>query len=161
MKLSEWKIAAIKMAIILERRAVTRADFRALKMSPTRWLDPRDGWLTRCEDGYVATPRLPDFRAQHPVNYQQIRDDAPKWLAKLDDQRKPPGQRPRPKPDRTQPGRAPRRGRPSILCPGSRVMSKITMNMVATAINATVSSAGKPKTMTSKATAITRLAVKR
>lgn len=88
-KLSEWKIAAIKMAILLERRAVTRADFRALKMSPTRWLDPRDGWLTRCEDGYIATPRLPDFKAQHPVNYQQICDDAPKWLAKLENDGKP------------------------------------------------------------------------
>ena len=59
-KLSEWKIAAIKMAILLETRAVTRADFRALKMSPTRWLNPRDGWLRRtATGGYVAGPPVP------------------------------------------------------------------------------------------------------
>ncbi len=84
-KLSEWKIAAIKMAILLETRAVTRADFRALKMSPTRWLNPRDGWLRRTEaGGYVAGPRIPDFRSQHPVNYLQIRADAPRWMAAIE-----------------------------------------------------------------------------
>lgn len=90
-KLSEWKIAAIKMAILLQSRPVTRADFRALKMSPTRWLDPVDGWLVKTGRGtYAAGPRLPDFAAQHPVNYVQIRNDAPKWLKTIEAQGAPP-----------------------------------------------------------------------
>lgn len=93
-KLSEWKIAANKMAILLESRAVTRADFRALKMSPTRWLNPKDGWLRRSPGGgYVASSRLPDFKAQHPVNYLQIKADAAKWMAKLEEQSQPTSKR--------------------------------------------------------------------
>jgi hypothetical protein len=86
-KLSEWKIAAIKMAILLESRPVTRADFRALKISPTRWLSPKDGWLERgSSGGFVASSRIPDFKAQHPLNYLQIKGDAQKWISKLQEQ---------------------------------------------------------------------------
>jgi hypothetical protein len=85
-KLSDWKIAAIKMAVLLEFRPVTRADFRHLKMSPTRWLNPKDGWLRRNDSGgYVPGPQIPDFKAQHPVNYLQIKADFPRWSLRVEE----------------------------------------------------------------------------
>ena len=81
--LTKWKISAIKLAVLLEIRPVTRADFKVLELSPSRWFDPYSGWLKRTDGGFVAGPRLPDFRAQHPVNFEQIKADLPKWGAKL------------------------------------------------------------------------------
>lgn len=78
--LTEWKIAAIKLVILLEERPVTRADFKALRLSPQRWTDPWTGWLVVDDGRYVAGPRLPDFRAQHPRNYEEIRADKAKWM---------------------------------------------------------------------------------
>jgi hypothetical protein len=81
LRLTEWKIKAIKMAILLQHRPVTRRDFKALKISPTTWLD-RHGWLEPTEKGvYVPSPRMPDLRAQHPTNYAEIEADAATWMA--------------------------------------------------------------------------------
>lgn len=78
-KLTPWKIGALKIAVIMETRGyVTCADFKALQISPSRWTQ---FWLTSNGDGgWVATKHCPDFKAQHPVNYEQIRADMPKWL---------------------------------------------------------------------------------
>ncbi|WHQ69454.1 hypothetical protein [Methylorubrum extorquens] len=79
-KLSEWKVKAIRLSVILEERAVTRADFKALQLSPTNWLCPR-GWLERGEGGgWVRCARTPDFETQHPTNYAQIRADRARWM---------------------------------------------------------------------------------
>jgi hypothetical protein len=77
--LTLWKVKAIKLAIVLKERPVTRADFKVLQLSPSRWTDPYSGWLVATPSGYVAGERLPDFRAQHPTNYQQIKADRAKW----------------------------------------------------------------------------------
>lgn len=77
--LTHWKIGAIKLAILLEEREITRADFKAFGISPSRWTDPYSGWLERGVSGYRAGPGLPDFKAQHPVNYEQIKADKAKW----------------------------------------------------------------------------------
>lgn len=77
--LSAWKISAIKLQIILENRPVTRADFAALKMSPTRWLDRNFGWLSQTQQGWVRGDRMPDFAKQHPRNYAEIKADRAKW----------------------------------------------------------------------------------
>jgi hypothetical protein len=77
--LTVWKVKAIKIVLLLDERPVTRRDFKALQLDPKRWTDPHGGWLCPTPDGYVAGPRLPDFRAQHPVNFEQIRADMPKW----------------------------------------------------------------------------------
>lgn len=79
--LTEWKIRAIKLCVLLETRPITRADFKALKISPSRWTAPWPGWLVRAEDGrgYVRGPNLPDFERQHPRNYAEIRADREKW----------------------------------------------------------------------------------
>ncbi|PVE25408.1 hypothetical protein DC522_05800 [Microvirga sp. KLBC 81] len=78
--LSAWKVKAIKLAIILEERPVTRADFKALQLSPTRWTDPYTGWLRKTDEGYVPGPHMPDFKAQHPRNYEEIKADRDRWM---------------------------------------------------------------------------------
>lgn len=79
--LTVWKVKAIKLRILMEDRPVTRADFKALQLSPSRWTDPFSQWLTRSPDGrgYVPGPRIPDFEAQHPRNYAEIKADRAKW----------------------------------------------------------------------------------
>lgn len=88
-QLTDWKIRAIKLMILLERRGyITRADMKALQISPTRWTDHWHGFLAvdKAAGGYVRCDRTPDLRAQHPVNYDQIEADFEKWC--------PPGYRP-------------------------------------------------------------------
>lgn len=77
-QLTEWKIKAIKAAILLEARgSINRADLVALGLSPARWLN---GWLRSNGAGeFVATSDMPDFKLQHPTNWEQIDDDFAKW----------------------------------------------------------------------------------
>ena len=80
-KLSEWKIKAIKLVIILERRGyVTRSDFEHLKLSISRWIYDSN-WLSGGPNRgqYVRSAYTPDFRKVHPVNYAQIEADYDKW----------------------------------------------------------------------------------
>lgn len=81
LKLTEWKIKAIKIVVLLARRgAVHRADFKAIGIDMSRWINPHARWLVKApEGGWVAGPYLPDFRAQHPVNFAQIEDTFEKW----------------------------------------------------------------------------------
>lgn len=81
--LSRWKVSAIKLAIVLEHRPVTRADIKALGISPSRWLDKHTGYLTATPSGYVASGYMPDFKRAHPVNYEQIKADIGKWMPSL------------------------------------------------------------------------------
>lgn len=89
--LSPWKISAIKLCILLDRRGyVTRRDMKTLQISPTRWCDAFHGYLSpagkegRCTH-YVACDRTPDFRQHHPRNYEEIEDDWNVWTAGLED----------------------------------------------------------------------------
>ncbi len=66
--------------IVLEERPVTRADFKHLGLSPSRWTDPFTGWLKPTDAGYVRGPGIPDFAAHHPLNYAQIKADRAKWM---------------------------------------------------------------------------------
>ncbi|TPM19794.1 hypothetical protein [Mesorhizobium sp. B2-3-6] len=77
--LTNWKIQAIKLLIILERQGyVTKADFKHVKIDPSRWT--RD-WLERGpERGQFVTGKYtPDLKAQHPTNWAQIEADFDKW----------------------------------------------------------------------------------
>ncbi len=86
--LTTWKVKAIKIAIILEERPVTRADFRVLQIDPSRWMDRSYGWLEPTPQGYVPrVGRMPDFKAQHPTNYEQIKADREKWWPKAGSQK--------------------------------------------------------------------------
>lgn len=78
--LTVWKIKAIKLMIVLERRGyVTRADMKALQISPTRWTDSWNGFLERGESGYIRGKRTPDLKTQHPTNYAEIEADFDEW----------------------------------------------------------------------------------
>jgi hypothetical protein len=77
--LTDWKIRAIKIAVTLERRGfVTRQDFAHFRISMSRWTQCE--WLLKDgSGGWIAGPYLPDFHAQHPVNFPQIEADYEKW----------------------------------------------------------------------------------
>jgi hypothetical protein len=87
LQLTIWKIQAIKLVILLERRGyVTRRDMKALELSPTRWCDSWHGYLEPAgKEGrythYIANGRTPDFRKQHPRNFEEIEDDWEIWTA--------------------------------------------------------------------------------
>lgn len=80
--LTAWKVKAIRLSILLEDRPVTRADFKALQLSPTNWLCPR-GWLDPVPGArpgaWVRCDRTPNFEQQHPTNYGQIKADKDRW----------------------------------------------------------------------------------
>jgi hypothetical protein len=79
LKLTEWKIQAIKLLILLERRgAVSRATMKLLRLSPTRWTAP-GGYLAPGLNGYVRCEHTPDFKAQHPKAWAEIEADFEKW----------------------------------------------------------------------------------
>lgn len=80
--LSDWKIRAIKISVLLARNGfVTRKDFAAIEISMSRWTQEK--WLVQGgRNRWVAGPKLPDFKKQHPVNYPQIEADYLKWAPK-------------------------------------------------------------------------------
>ncbi|MCK1577842.1 hypothetical protein [Bradyrhizobium sp. 174] len=79
-QLTSWKIAAIKIAISMERRGyLLRADFKHVNIDHRRWLPSANGWLMLDGGVYRAAPGFPDFRAQHPRNYEEIATDYDKW----------------------------------------------------------------------------------
>jgi hypothetical protein len=77
--LTDWKVRAIKMAVTLTKRGfVTRHDFAHHKISMSRWT--QGGWIVKDGNGaWIAGKDLPDFRAQHPVNYPQIEAEYERW----------------------------------------------------------------------------------
>lgn len=76
-QLTDWKIKAIKIAILLaERGCVERADFSSLRIDHRRWL--ASGWV-KVENGRFVTGRMPDFKSQHPVVYGKIAADFLRW----------------------------------------------------------------------------------
>jgi len=81
-QLTDWKIKAMKIAILLEKRGhVTRADFKAIGIDHRRWLKPAS-WLV-VEDGRYVAGNMPDFKGQHPTVYAQIVADHAKWMPAL------------------------------------------------------------------------------
>lgn len=82
LRLTDWKIGAIKIAIILETRPITRADFKALSIDHRRWTAKETQWLMPTPHGWVWGARRLNLEKEHPVNYAQIKADAPKWMPK-------------------------------------------------------------------------------
>lgn len=84
LQLTEWKIKAIKLAIIIETRGfATRADFNYLQLDHRRWIAPDQQWLVVKDGVFKAGLRMPRFRKAHPKNYKEIKDDAARWMPKL------------------------------------------------------------------------------
>lgn len=79
-QLTQWKIRAIRIAILLARRGgVTRDDFRHVGIDARRWLPQGAGWLVARDGRFVAGPALPDFAGQHPTVYAQIDAEFDSW----------------------------------------------------------------------------------
>lgn len=82
-KLTEWKIRAIKIAILATRRGwVARPDFKHIQIDHRRWLSRENsGWLIPGEvrGQWVPGPALGVFQKQHPANYAQIEADYDRW----------------------------------------------------------------------------------
>lgn len=79
-KLTTWKIGAIRLAILMERRGfVTRADFAHLKIDHRRWVGERWIDVDGARGGWVKGPNWPDFAGQHPKNYAEIAADFDRW----------------------------------------------------------------------------------
>ncbi len=81
-KLTEWKIKAIKIWILLERRGfVTRADFNVIRIDHRLWL--QWGWIKPGDvrGKYVPGPARADLHKTHPRNYAEIEADFDKWSA--------------------------------------------------------------------------------
>lgn len=84
-RLTSWKIAAIKIAIILEKRGyLLRSDFKHINIDHRRWLPSGNGWLVLDAVGYRAAVGFPDFKAQHPRNYDEIAADYDRWKPPAD-----------------------------------------------------------------------------
>lgn len=78
LKLTDWKVKAIRLAVLLERTGyLIRADFKQHKVDVRRWTV--NGWLSVDGDHFIAGPAMPDFRKLHPKNYDEIAADIDKW----------------------------------------------------------------------------------
>lgn len=81
-RLTEWKLAALAIAATIDIRGyVTRDDFRLHRIDHRRWTQD---WLVPCEGAagrWVRGPLCPDFAAQHPVIYPQVRAEEAERLA--------------------------------------------------------------------------------
>jgi hypothetical protein len=80
-QLTNWKIRALRLAILLSDTGyLTREDFRAVNVDIRRWIDG-SRWLVPDPQarGFIAGPRLPDFKAQHPRVWGEIKAEPKKW----------------------------------------------------------------------------------
>lgn len=85
LRLTKWKIAALRIAATLEVRGhVTRQDFREYSIDPRRWTGP-GGWLLpgAVPGQFVRAPAL-DFDKQHPEVYAQVLAEVREKQAKRD-----------------------------------------------------------------------------
>lgn len=79
-QLTSWKIAAIKISIILDKRGyLLRSDFKHINIDHRRWLPSGAGWLTLDAGSYRKAAYYPDFKKQHPRVYDEIAADYDKW----------------------------------------------------------------------------------
>lgn len=81
LRLTNWKISAIKIAVTLDHRGfVTRADFKHIGIDHRRWLSAETRWLRNDNGRFVRGAAMPDFKAQHPRVYGEISADRDKWI---------------------------------------------------------------------------------
>lgn len=79
-QLTHWKIGALKIAVLMERRGVVgRTDFKHVGIDYRRWTGQQ--WLVpdSSRGGWVPGPYWPDFKRQHPTNFEQIAADYERW----------------------------------------------------------------------------------
>jgi hypothetical protein len=77
-QLTEWKIAALKLCILIEATGfITRDDFKRFRIDIRRWISGR--WIVATPAGYVKGPGFPDLKRQHPRVFEEISADHSKW----------------------------------------------------------------------------------
>lgn len=79
-KLTDWKIKAIKIYVLLMARGyLVRKDFARFGISPSTWT--QRGWIiaSQTRGQWVLGSNIPNFEKQHPENFQQIKDDFAIW----------------------------------------------------------------------------------
>lgn len=86
LKLTDWKIQAMKVCILIERvGSIHRHDFKKLRISPTMWTQG-SGWLAPgpVRGWWVRGPNFPadSYRRQHPTIYPQVEADFDEWVSK-------------------------------------------------------------------------------
>lgn len=83
-QLTKWKIGALKVLALLHLRGhVTRADLKTIGIDARRWIGAGTGYLDPAGDGrWIASSRLPDFEAQHPVVFPQVLSEMAEQLGK-------------------------------------------------------------------------------
>lgn len=82
-QLTDWKIRALKVAIVIEINGfVTRDDFKHLQIDHRRWIANEWLKLSDKKPGYVPGKFMPSLKAQHPVVYGKIKSDAKVWMPK-------------------------------------------------------------------------------
>lgn len=71
LQLTEWKIKAIKIACIMERRGwLCRTDFKHIAIDHRRFLDSQ--WIIPVDGAWRRGPYWPDLRVKHPRNFLEI-----------------------------------------------------------------------------------------
>lgn len=81
-KLSNWKIAAMKLCVLCEKQGyLDRSDFKALQISPSRWMDGYSMVKGAVRGRWVPGRHWPaeSYRSQHPSIYARIDEDFKKW----------------------------------------------------------------------------------
>lgn len=69
--LTPWKIKAIKIACLLDRRGwLCRLDFKHLEIDHRLFVTSE--WIMPVDGAWRRGPRWPDFRQQHPRNFTEI-----------------------------------------------------------------------------------------
>jgi hypothetical protein len=75
-QLTAWKIGALRLQATIEKNGfITRTDFRSFGLDHRRWLAREFQWLEQSINGYVKGPHFPNFAAQHPSVFEQIKTD--------------------------------------------------------------------------------------
>ncbi|MBN9459038.1 MAG: hypothetical protein J0I54_20590 [Bosea sp.] len=71
LQLTAWKVKALKLAVVLEKRGwLCRQDFKHLEIDHRRFLDNQ--WLVAIDGAWRSGPHWPDFKRQHPRNFDEI-----------------------------------------------------------------------------------------
>lgn len=88
LKLTDWKIQAMKVCILVERvGSIHRRDFKKLRISPTMWTQ-NSGWLATSpvRGWWIKGRNFPadSYRHQHPTVYPQIEADFDVWVNKAE-----------------------------------------------------------------------------
>lgn len=81
LRLTDWKIKAIKLLIILDKfGTITRQDFKDLILNQSLWTQSRWLQMTGVRGHWQRCSRTPHLRKEHPKNFAEIEELIDTWL---------------------------------------------------------------------------------